>query len=399
MYTLRLHGELVSASLAIDCCSYCVEAAAGLNPEEIPALLKLEEIKPSFKVWSSGRREDSDNMRCKGVTVPQPALIFLGLALYIGDMDDAASVHHFGDLGIGCVINLCADRINSKYAHVPSQLGRAGIHQQILIAHDHRNCDIISVAKHTIGSIDETLHATHNSGVLVHCWGGVKRSAAVAAFFLVSRCRVPLIAAVDQLMQRRGTVLTNRSFRKQLVQYCFQEGFSFEGSGVPPEVLFEAPCEEVSIPDACPDVSGRRHRGEGTKDSHFYGFLFAARDGCLQCVKNYIEQDGVDPNSKSDKRKYTALSWAQWELRHNRQIDKRKRYEVIIQYLRNFVDSNNGRRRNEVDSAELEVLQCAIGRPIKRWRSILPAFYSVSRGMLMQGEAPRQTAQVARSPL
>ena len=80
-----------------------------------------------------------------------------------------------------------------------------------------------------------------HSGVLIHCWAGVNRSAAVAAFFLVAKCRVPLFAAVDQLMRRRGTVLTNQSFRKQLVQYCFQEGFSLEGSGVPPELLVEAP--------------------------------------------------------------------------------------------------------------------------------------------------------------
>lgn len=199
------------------------------------------------------------------------------------------------------------------------------------------------MAKHAIGSTDATLHATHGSGVLmlIHCWGGVNRSVAVAAFYLVSRCRALIFAAVKQLMQCRGTVLTNRSFRKQLVQYCFQEGLSLEGSDVPPGFFVEAPGEEVST--ACPDVSGRRHRGEGIRDSNVYG----ARDGCLQCVRNYIEQDGVDPNAKSDTRTYTALSWAQWELRQNRQMDKRKRHQAIIQYLANRlefekVDSSSG---------------------------------------------------------
>ena len=225
--------QQVSANAEFPCCAFCVEAAAGLSSQEISALVKLEAIEPRFKVWGGGRREDSESRRGEVLTVQQPARIFPGLALYIGDMDDAADVQHLVDLNIGCVINLCADRTHSEYAYVPSKLGEVGIHQQILVAGDYCGFDIISVAKHVMSTIDTTLQAAHKSGVLIHCWGGVNRSAAVAAFFLVSKCRVPLFAAVDQLMRRRGTVLTNRSFRKQLVQYCFQEGFSLEGSHGP----------------------------------------------------------------------------------------------------------------------------------------------------------------------
>ena len=47
----------------------------------------------------------------------------------------------------------------------------------------------------------------------------------------MSQRSVPLYTAVNHAMSGRGTILTNQAFRKQLVQYCFRNGFAFEGSG------------------------------------------------------------------------------------------------------------------------------------------------------------------------
>ena len=79
---------------------------------------------------------------------------------------------------------------------------------------------------------------------MVHCWGGVNRSAAVAAFFLTAEWRVPLVAAVARLMERRGTVLTNQSFRKQLVRYCFKTGLALTGSEIPAALFDEVATED-----------------------------------------------------------------------------------------------------------------------------------------------------------
>ena len=140
-----------------------------------------------------------------------------------------------GQLRIGCVINLCAERIhpNSPYAHVPGELAKQGIDQTILEANDSHDFDIIPVAEAAVGHIKARLTSAQKSNVLIHCWGGVNRSAAVAAFYLMTELGVPLFDAINQLMQVRGTVLTNQSFRKQLVHYCFQQGLKFIGNAVP----------------------------------------------------------------------------------------------------------------------------------------------------------------------
>ena len=65
------------------------------KPCQVDALLKLDTIKPAFDVWKYGRREDSEARgEClrNDTPVEQPARIFPGLRVYIGDLDDAANV-------------------------------------------------------------------------------------------------------------------------------------------------------------------------------------------------------------------------------------------------------------------------------------------------------------------
>ena len=119
----------------------------------------------------------------------------------------------------------------SVYGSVLADLAYAGIYQHILVAYDDRDFNIVPVAEHAMGAIRAALDA--GLGVLVHCWGGVNRSAAVAALYLTTQCGVPLTAAVRQLTQQRGTVLTNQAFCKQLVQHCFKHGHALEGSAPP----------------------------------------------------------------------------------------------------------------------------------------------------------------------
>ena len=70
---------------------------------QVTALQKLNQIKPAFEVWDYGRREDSE---ARGVVtknktpVLQPAQIFPGLPLYLGDLDDAANVQNLMQLGL-----------------------------------------------------------------------------------------------------------------------------------------------------------------------------------------------------------------------------------------------------------------------------------------------------------
>eukprot|EP00930_Biecheleria_cincta_P084453 TRINITY_DN73918_c0_g1_i1.p1 TRINITY_DN73918_c0_g1~~TRINITY_DN73918_c0_g1_i1.p1 ORF type:complete len:273 (+),score=48.71 TRINITY_DN73918_c0_g1_i1:52-870(+) len=237
-------GEEKSASQSFPCCSWCEEESKELHPREVSALIKLEEIKPYFSIWSHGRREDSfESVERDCAIEPQPAKVFPGLQLFIGDMDDAANVQRLIELRIGCVVNLCADKISKPgYECVTPSLARAGIHQHILSAEDSWNLDILSVAEHAYGAIHAGLKtSTENNGVLKHCWGGVNRSAAVLVAYLVAQCGVPLFGAVDHVMRKRGTILTKQSFRKQLVRFCFKKGLKLEEDTVPPALMVESP--------------------------------------------------------------------------------------------------------------------------------------------------------------
>ena len=243
------------ARASVQFCAWCRDDASTMHAEEMEALHRLANISPAFSVWSAGRRQD--------VPVSQPAKIFPGLPLYVGDMDDAANIPHLLTLGIGCVVNLCAGELTrAEYANLPAELATAGIHQQILVADDARGFDIISVARLAVGCINEIVNAVDETGVLLHCWGGVNRSAAVAAFYLVTECGMPLMQAVEHLMQRRGTVLTNYSFRTQLVQHCFRHGLSLDNGEMPPVLLEKA---------------------------------WSAQDGCMGCTRHLMEKDGLYP--------------------------------------------------------------------------------------------------------
>ena len=202
-------------------CSWCQGEASTLHPDEVSALIKLDEIEMGFKIWSHGRREDSDGT--KRLPVEQPAQILPDLPLFIGDIDDSADVEKLKRLNVKCVINLCSELISTtSYSHVPGALADAGIDQLMLLAKDTTEFDIIPVAEKTFGLINDCVSKHH--GVLVHCYGGINRSGAVAAAYLVSEKSMALCAAVECLRKRRGTVLTNQAFCRQLVQYCFQKG-------------------------------------------------------------------------------------------------------------------------------------------------------------------------------
>ena len=68
-------------------------------------------------------------------------------------------------------------------------------------------------------------------------------------------------------------------------------------------------------------------------------FLFtAAYDGCLQCVKSLVEEEGVDVCATSRTKQYSALDFAQWTLdgRKNENANAVDQWKVasVAEYLR-----------------------------------------------------------------
>ena len=48
-------------------------------------------------------------------------------------------------------------------------------------------------------------------------------------YFLTTRRELPLVTAIEQVMEKRGTILTNIGFQKQLVRHCFNNGLKLKG--------------------------------------------------------------------------------------------------------------------------------------------------------------------------
>lgn len=197
-------------------CRRCQLAKQKLSHEEAKMLKDLDAIRPSFCIWHAGRREDS-SQHLKNSTPPveQPAEVQPGL--YLGDLDDAFDLPRLAGLGIGGVLCLCMERLGRERPLLGDRLGNAGIDFQALPAEDNRDFDIVGK---TLPRAFDFISTQQRQGcrVLVCCYGGINRSAAVVVGFLALQQGMRLVEAVEMAMQQRGTILTNRAFRLQLVQ-------------------------------------------------------------------------------------------------------------------------------------------------------------------------------------
>ena len=80
-----------------------------------------------------------------------------------------------------------------------------------------------------------------------------------------------------------------------------------EGSGIQSAAdPSSAPGRPLCDPGAShPPVKKRRGQ-------RVYWMLQAAAEGCKSCVQYYVEEEDLDPSSRSENAKYTALDWATW---------------------------------------------------------------------------------------
>eukprot|EP00416_Gambierdiscus_australes_P003908 CAMPEP_0171135246 /NCGR_PEP_ID=MMETSP0766_2-20121228/129471_1 /TAXON_ID=439317 /ORGANISM="Gambierdiscus australes, Strain CAWD 149" /LENGTH=198 /DNA_ID=CAMNT_0011598735 /DNA_START=60 /DNA_END=653 /DNA_ORIENTATION=- len=187
-------------------CQDCQDAVR-VTEEEAQMLRALDEIEPTFAVWDRNRREESWS-RTTDLEVEQPGEV--RPQLFIGDLDDAMAVSKLQGRGIKAVLSLCPERRPemSYYGDLPARLEGAGIKLCELAARDAYDFDIESVVPASCEFIEAQLR--EGGGVLVNCWGGVNRSAAVVVAFLLQCCRADLIESVRAVTRARGRVLTNR---------------------------------------------------------------------------------------------------------------------------------------------------------------------------------------------
>ena len=203
-------------------CWWCTETEAGLSAIEIDTMKALAAINSRFSVWEKRRRDQCWTViKLKNPPVLQPARICSSINLFVGDIDDAADLERLRYLNIKTVLTLCPECLTGIYKDIPAKLCSAGIVQVCFPAVDSKDFDIVrNVIRAGAASFIES--RLRYGGVLVHCWGGVNRSAAVAVAYLTNATQMSLATVVRDAMNTRGTVLTNYSFRLLLVKDAAQ---------------------------------------------------------------------------------------------------------------------------------------------------------------------------------
>jgi hypothetical protein len=194
----------------------------GVTMEEARFLMLL----PLFRIWDRGRREESGRRQAHdnglGPTrIPrQPSRV--GRRLYLGDLDDALDTTMLLVENIQGVLCLCPDRLDRKARAGLETAKSRGVAVRTVEAHDDPDFDIMTNAWPAARKLLRSWVGAGMSRILIVCWGGVNRSAAIAGAWLRSAENMSFAMTMETLTRARGTVLTNMSFRRALLT-CFRD--------------------------------------------------------------------------------------------------------------------------------------------------------------------------------
>eukprot|EP00310_Coccolithus_braarudii_P008765 CAMPEP_0183372364 /NCGR_PEP_ID=MMETSP0164_2-20130417/108258_1 /TAXON_ID=221442 /ORGANISM="Coccolithus pelagicus ssp braarudi, Strain PLY182g" /LENGTH=195 /DNA_ID=CAMNT_0025549051 /DNA_START=52 /DNA_END=639 /DNA_ORIENTATION=+ len=148
--------------------------------------------------------------------------------LLLGDKRSASELHMLEALGITHVVNV-AGTFGKTAAH-----GQCSAYLQ-LHAQDEEGYPIL--ARH-LAETSAFIHRAREEGgrCLIHCQAGLNRSACLAVAELMISERLPLLDAVRRVKAARGDLLTNESFRAQLIDVARAHGLL----GEPPSGMVAA---------------------------------------------------------------------------------------------------------------------------------------------------------------
>ena len=139
--------------------------------------------------------------------------------LLLGAAAHAADVAQLQALGVTAVLNLapqsCDDPVGSYAAR---EIGYTALE-----ADDFSDYPLLELHLEQARELYAEVAAAGGT-LLVHCFAGVNRSAAIAVALLMLTRRTPLVPTLTSVAALRPFVLTNRSFRRQLAELAVREG-------------------------------------------------------------------------------------------------------------------------------------------------------------------------------
>lgn len=139
--------------------------------------------------------------------------------LFIGSAEHAADLPQLKQLGITAVLN-AAPSVCDDPTDLYEDNGMA------YAECDAEDFDGYPVLECHLPDVTSFVEAQRSGGgrTLIHCFAGVNRSAALAIALLTLREKRPLLAVAAECFEKRPFILSNESFRKQLVALAAKHG-------------------------------------------------------------------------------------------------------------------------------------------------------------------------------
>lgn len=140
--------------------------------------------------------------------------------VYVGNIGNAENYKLLRKYGITHVLNCAGYKGNRSYQGSPYE--GLDIEYKEFMADDSETYDISQHFRESFHYMDKAKRK--NGCVLVHCAQGINRSVAVCLAYLMMEKNYSLLKAVKQMQKKRGCVLSNRAFQRQLVMFACENG-------------------------------------------------------------------------------------------------------------------------------------------------------------------------------
>ena len=132
--------------------------------------------------------------------------------IWIGNDNDSQNVKRLKQLKITHVLNCAGLDIRNNYPH--------DIKQYVIDAEDEYEFDIINNYLDESFKFIDNCQCNDNGRILIHCMMGMNRSVTILISYLMYRQGMDLFKAVEWVAIRRGWILKNMAFRRQLILYA-----------------------------------------------------------------------------------------------------------------------------------------------------------------------------------
>lgn len=187
--------------------------------EDILALMmQMHQIQPKFQVWE--RSKEYTGWTIRNEQIPsQPACVFErnGYKILLGDISEWF-YPLCSEEKVRTIINLCPEKTDINHLRRAYELGAVVISAP---ADDSWSYDIVQdVCSDEL--LDLICHRLNTGSVLISCYAGCNRSAAVTLAILMMRFNMDIVTAFNLLTNRRGRILTNYHFRFLLAKAYLQ---------------------------------------------------------------------------------------------------------------------------------------------------------------------------------